>query len=127
MPLPVVLLGLGLISQTAPPSPKQDQNIPEEDAAVKPKDYTFNPLQSVHELKAGDYYFHRGKLPAAAARYIEATRWNPQNAEAWFKLGIAEEKQDDAKQARMAYEKLISLEPDSKRANEARKHLEELH
>jgi Flp pilus assembly protein TadD len=127
MALLVVLLGLGWLAQTAPPAPKQDQNIPEEDAAVKPKDYTFNPLQAVHELKAGDYYFHRGKLPAAAARYTEATRWNPQNAEAWFKLGLAEEKQDDAKQARMAYEKLISLEPNSKRASEARKHLEQLH
>jgi hypothetical protein len=63
MALLVVLLGLGSLSQTAPPTSKQDQNIPEEDAAVKPKDYTFNPLQAVHELKAGDYYFHRGNCP----------------------------------------------------------------
>ena len=127
MALLLFLLSLGLLSQAAPTDHKQDQNIPEEDAAVKPKDYTFNPLQATHELRAGDYYFHRGKFPAAAARYIEATRWDSQNAEAWYKLGLAQEKQDEPKLARAAYQKLISLEPNSKRAGEAKRRLEELH
>jgi len=100
--------------------------LPEEDESLRPKDYAFNPLQATREVQTGDFYMKKGKYKAAVARYTEATRWNPQMAEAFRKLGEAEEKQDDPKEAREAYQKSLELDPDSKAAGEVKKRLQKL-
>ena len=114
------------------PAPKDESNEevqlpPEEDkAANAPKEYKFNPLQSKKEMLPGEYYFKKGDYRAAAGRFREATKWNDGNAEAWLRLGDAEEKLKDAKEARAAYEKYLQLAPDAKNAAEVRKKLEKL-
>ena len=89
---------------------------PEEDVTMKPKEYTFNPLQAEKEAKIGDYYFKKGSFRAAAGRFEEATKWNPGMADAYFKLGEAKEKMKDKKSARLAFQKYLELEPDGKRS-----------
>src|SRR5260370_14969396 len=82
-------------SPQQPPPAQEEQAPPEEDESEKPKEYSFNPLQAEKEVRIGNFYFHKRKYPAAATRYREATRWNANLPEAYFRLGEAEEKQKD--------------------------------
>jgi len=109
-----------------PPTAQEEQAPPEEDEAEKPKEYSFNPLQAEKEVRIGNFYFRKGKYPAAAQRYREATRWNANLAEAYIRLGEAEEKQKEWKAAREAYQKFVELAADDKRTAEVRKKIAKL-
>jgi Flp pilus assembly protein TadD len=109
-------------SKTAPAQPQQ-QEPPEEDETLAPKEYTFNPLQATKEVKIGSYYFKKGNYRAAAKRFTEATRWNPNFAEAFLRLGEANEKLKDDAGARQAYSKYLELAPDAKNSEAVRKKL----
>lgn len=99
---------------------------PEEDKAKIEKTYSFNPLQSKKEVSVGEFYFKKGDWNAAASRFREATKWNDGNAEAWLRLGDAEEKMKDAGAAREAWEKYLQMAPQAKNAAEVRKRIEKL-
>jgi outer membrane protein assembly factor BamD (BamD/ComL family) len=115
----------GLLWAQQPPQHKDPQAPPEEDEELQPaKEYTFNPLQAEKELKVGNYYFKKGSYKAAANRFREATRWNSGLAEAYVRLGDAEEKRKDLKAAREAYAKFLELAPADKRAGEIKKKLD---
>jgi tetratricopeptide (TPR) repeat protein len=115
------------VSKTPEPPAQDDVQLPpEEDKPTQPKTYVFNPLQSKKEVTVGEFYFKKGDFRAAAGRFIEATKWNEGNAEAWLRLGDAQERMKDMKAARTAYEKYLSLAPDAKNAAEVRKKLEKL-
>ncbi len=98
---------------------------PEEDESLAVKEYSFNPLQAEKELKIGNFYWKKGNYKAAAARFLEATRWNERFAEAWRRLGDAHGKLKDDKGAREAYARYLALEPAGKQAAAVRKRLEE--
>ncbi len=74
----------------------------------------------------GMEYFKRGSYKAAAGRFREATRWNPKLAEAWLRLGEAEEKRKNRKDAKEAYAQYLDLQPDAKDASEIRKKVSKL-
>ena len=99
---------------------------PEEDKTDAPKVFSFNPVQSQREVNAGDFYFKKGNYTAAVSRYDEATKWNDGNAEAWLRLGEAQEKKSNAKAAREAYEKYLEIAPTAKDAGEIKKRLAKL-
>lgn len=86
----------------------------EEDESLAPKEYTFNPLQSEKELKVGNFYYRKGKYKAAATRFEEAGKWNPNSPEAWLRLAQTEEKLKDEVAARRAYQKYLEVAPDAK-------------
>lgn len=116
-------------SQTPPPKKPpviEEEAPPEEDATAKAKEYSFNPLQAETEMHVGNFNFKRGKYHAAAVRYLEATRWNPALAEAYLRMGEADEKQHDYKAAKEAYNKYLELAPDAKEAREVKKKLAKL-
>ncbi len=94
---------------------------PEEDESLKPKEYTFNPLEAQRDLRTGDYYFKKGNFKAAAKRFEEATLYDPNFADAFLRLGEAREKLHDKKGAKAAYQKYIELKPDSKLASSVKK------
>lgn len=104
--------------------PVQEQEPPEEDETSKPKEYTFNPLQAQKELRVGGFYFKKGSYKAAVRRFREATNWDPTSAEAFLRLGQAEEKLKNDKAAHEAYSKYLELAPDAKDAAQIRKKLE---
>ncbi len=107
------------------PEPSDD-DLPEEDESLKPKVYALNPLEADRNIKVGDYYMHQGTprgYRAAAGRFQDATRYNPSSAEAFFRLGEAEEKLKHAEKAKSAFEQVLKLAPDSKFARDARKKL----
>jgi tetratricopeptide (TPR) repeat protein len=125
--LMLALAGLLRASQPPAPPPSPPPAEPEEeDVTAKERTYEFNPIQAENELKIGRFYMRRGKWKAAAGRFEEATKWNPQLAEAWRLLGEAREKLKDAAAAREAYGKFLELAGDSKEAGEVRKRLEKL-
>ena len=69
---------------------------------------------------------HKGTVSgyrAALGRYERATKFNPSSAEAFFKVGEAEEKLKNKDAAKVAFQKVIQLAPDSKLAREAKKKL----
>jgi tetratricopeptide (TPR) repeat protein len=112
-----------------PPAQQQpaEEEPPEEDANLKQKEYSFNPLQANKELQVGNEYWKKHSYKAAAMRFREATRWNPNLAEAWLRLGEAEEKRKNFKDAKEAYAKYLELQPDAKDAAEIRKKIVSLH
>jgi tetratricopeptide (TPR) repeat protein len=99
---------------------------PEEDTSLSKQDISFNPLQSVKEISAGDFYFKKHRWVAAMGRYKSATLYNEGNAEAWLKLGEASEKLKDRKAAQAAYSKYLEVASDAKNAAEIRKKLDKL-
>jgi tetratricopeptide (TPR) repeat protein len=96
------------------PPASQEQEPPEEDPDLKPKEYSFNPLEASRNIVAGNFYFKKGNYRAAARRYLEASRWDPTSAEALLKLGEASEKMRDFPAAREAYEKYLTVASDPK-------------
>ena len=109
-------------AEQAKPKPLE-QEPPEEDENLAPKEYTFNPLEAQRDLRVGNYYFKKGNYKAAVSRYREATRWNPNYAEAYLRLGEGEEKLKDKQAASEAYAKYLELAPDAKDADTVKKKL----
>ncbi len=97
-----------------PPPASQEQEPPEEDPDLKPKEYSFNPLEASRNIIAGNFYFKKGNYRAASRRYLEASKWDPTSGEALLKLGEADEKMRDFPAARQAYEKYLTVAPDAK-------------
>lgn len=120
----IFVLGLAAFAQQQKQQPPA-QEPPEEDESLakQQQEYAFNPLQAEKEMKVGDFYWKKKSWKAAAGRYSEATKWNPQFAEAWLKLGEAQEKLSDEKAAREAFAKFLELSPKDKRAAEIREKL----
>ena len=106
-----------------PASAGGEQEPPEEDDSLKPKEYSFNPLEAERDFKIGTYYFKKGSYKAAASRFLDATRWNPTYAEAFLRLGESEEKLKDKTAAQAAYTKYLELAPDAKDAESIKKKL----
>jgi len=112
--------------QPSKQTPAKEMAPPEEDTSLAAKEYSFNPLQAKKDINTGNYYFKKGSYRAAAGRFVEATKWNEGDDEAWLRLGEADEKLKDYKAAKEAYAKYLELAPDAKNAAEIRKKLEKL-
>ncbi len=115
------------LQKERPKGPEPKEAVPpEEDKALTTEEYAFNPLQAQKELQTGNYYFKKGSYRAAAGRFREATKWNDGYAEAWLRLGEAEEKLKDRKAAKEAYTKYLEIAGDDHNAEEIRKKLTRL-
>lgn len=123
--LPALLLA-ALLHAGQPPSAPPPAEPEEEDVTAKERTYEFNPIQAENEIRVGRFYMRRGRWKAAAGRFEEAAKWNPQAAEAYLLLGQAREKLKDAAAARAAYEKFLELSPESKDAAGVRRRLAKL-
>ena len=128
----IPLLALVALSGVARAQQAKPQEPPEEDERLQQKEYAFNPLQAAKELKVGNFYFKKGSYRAAVGRFEEAVKWNPSFAEAYLRMGEAQEKlaaeahQQEEKErameaARKAYAKFLELAPDDKKAEEIKK------
>jgi tetratricopeptide (TPR) repeat protein len=115
-----------VLGQLPPPLVPKTELPPDEDKANAVEKFSFNPVQSKREMTAGDFYFKKGNYTAAAARYQRATKWNDGNADAWLRLGEAEEKKSNEKAAAAAYKKYLDLSPDAKNADDVKKKLAKL-
>jgi outer membrane protein assembly factor BamD (BamD/ComL family) len=113
-----------LLAQQPPAKQQEPPEPPEEDLSLsEQKVYVLNPLQAAKELKIGNFYMKKGSYKAAARRFEEATKWDPNSGEAFLKLGEAQEKLGDLKAAHAAWEQFLKLQPDHKHAGDVRKKL----
>ena len=124
----LALLRIPMQAREQKPQPQKqqqpaEQEPPEEDETLKPKIYAFNPIQAAKEMQVGDFYFKRHNYKGAASRFEEATKWNPGLADAFFRLGEAEEKLNDKAAAKQSYAKYLEMEPNGKDAHTAKKKL----
>ena len=114
----ILLLAAGPLSAQLEPRkdpPPQAPPMRDEDEDILPQtEYAFNPIQAQKDLKIGDFYWKKGNHRAAAARYLEATRWNPTFGEAYWKLGEAREKLNQKAEAVDAYRKYLDVESEGK-------------
>lgn len=107
--------------------PEEYPELVDEDEEFAPRQvYAFNPVQAQKELKVGNYYAKKGSHRAAARRYLEATRWDTNFAEAYWRLGQAREKLEESDEATAAYARFLALEPNGSRARQIRRRLERL-
>lgn len=105
--------------------PEHAELVDEDEDFARPKQtYAFNPVQATKELKVGNYYFKKGSYAAAATRYLEATRWDDNFADAFWRLGMAHERLQNPREAINAYTRFLALDPTGKKAREARRRLE---
>jgi len=122
-----LFLALPLAAQDKPKPPDppavQEQEPPEEDPDLKPKEYSFNPLEASRNIVAGNFYYKKGNYRAASRRYLEASKWDPTSAEAMLRLGEADEKLRDFPAAREAYEKYVMMATDAKEIESVKKKL----
>ena len=98
-----------------------ETTLPEEDETVAPEKFVLNPLESERNIRVGNFYWHKNDYRAALRRYEWASKYNPSSAEAFFKVGEAEEKLKNRDAAKLAFQKVVGLAPDSKLAREARR------
>ncbi len=112
-------------TQSTPPAQEvpDENSLPEEDESVAPEKFVLNPLESERSVRIGNYYWHKGNMRAALRRYEWATKYNPSSAEAFYKVGEAEDKLKDKDKARLAYKRVVDIAPDSKLGREAKKKL----
>jgi len=110
-----VLLSCTMHAQQQPAEP------PEEDPGLKPREYSFNPVQAKKEIIAGNFYFKKANFRAAAQRFTEATLWDSGSPEAFLRLGESQEKLRDLAAAREAYEKYLAIADDPKTAEAVKK------
>lgn len=114
-------------SEDPPPPADATEGLVDEDEDILPQtEYAFNPIQAKKDLKVGDFYWKKGNHRAAAARYLEATRWNPTYSEAFWKLARAREKLDQTAEALDAYRSFVEVEGDGKKVDEARGRIAEI-
>lgn len=98
----------------------------EEDESLIVKPCVLNPLEAGRNVDAGNFYFKKGNYPAAVKRFLNATCWDPSSAEAFLRLGEADEKMRKRDDERAAYEKYLELAPDAKNATDIKKKLAKL-
>jgi len=108
------------------PAPTVEQEPPEEDPDLKPREYSFNPVEAARNVTAGNFYYKKGNYRAAFRRYVEAGKWDPTSGEVQLKLAAAAEKLHDSATARTAYTKYLEIDPDSKDSQEVKKKLAKL-
>ena len=110
-----------------PDPPPQTQPMRDEDEDVLPQtEYAFNPIQAKKDMRIGDFYSKKGNHRAAAARYLEATRWNPTFTDAFWKLAEAREKLKQPAEAVDAYRKYMAVEDNKKKQQSAQERITEL-
>jgi tetratricopeptide (TPR) repeat protein len=109
--------------RTPTPAPPPE---PDEEETTAEPEYTFNPIQAKKELQIGDFYFKKKSYRAAANRYEHATKWQPNLADAFYKLGETREKLDQPEQAVAAFQKYLELSPSPHKADEVKKRIAQL-
>ena len=109
--------------ESKPPAPPAAPAAQEQDPDLKPKEYSFNPLEASRNITAGNFYFKKGNFRAASRRYAEASKWDPTSAEAVLRLGEADEKLRNFSEAREAYKKFITLSSDGKEIEAVKKRI----
>ena len=86
----------------------------------------YDPHRAEKNIEVGDYYYKLKNYRAAESRYLEALEYKPNDAEATYKLGVAEETQGKYDDALDAYQSYLKILPDGPHAEESRAAIERI-
>lgn len=78
------------------------------------------PPFSLYYKNLIETYAMAGRLPQAQRALNDTIMGNPDNAEAWFLLGLIYQHKNDQQQARICFSRFLKLEPESELAQAAR-------
>ncbi len=93
---------------------------------AEPEAVTPDPNEARRNIQVGDFYFKKGNLAAARERYREAIKYGPAIADGYEKLVETLRRLDDAEAAIETCRLFLKVNPNSDRAEQFRKKLEEL-
>ena len=96
--------------------------VPDDVMETKP----WNPHEADKDVEVGLFYFKRGNLKAAEARFRDALKWQDNHAEALYRLAVVLEKEGQMTQARQNYEAYLKILPKGEFAADSKKALERL-
>ncbi len=115
------------LKRRADTTPQQPDVMVDEDEDLLPQTtYAFNPIQAKKEHKIGTFYQKKGNERAAAARYLEATRWHPSFGDAYWRLAEMREALEQPAEALDAYRRFVRVEPEDSKVSKARKRIAEI-
>ncbi len=110
--------------------PNGDSLHPGADIPKAPDDITetkpWNPHEADKDVEVGTFYFKRGNLKAAEARFRDALTWQDNHAEAMYRLGVTLQKEGRPVEARMYYEQYLKILPKGEFAEDSRKEIEKM-
>ena len=123
-------LALAQSKPTRPPDPPpangQEQEPPEEDPDLKPKEYSFNPLEAQQSVTAGSFYFKKETTAPRTIAFAKRRSVDPTSGEALLRLAEAAEKLHNYQGAREAYTKYLAFDPAPKDSETVKKKLDKL-
>lgn len=85
--------------------------------------FRIQPNYEIYYQNLIDTYREAGLLPVVVDALDAAVRYNPQNDEAWFLLGLAYESRGQTEQAVASFERFIHLRPHAGLTHAAQKHV----
>ena len=69
-------------------------------------------------MEMGKFYFMNNKYDQAVAEFKKVLELNPNNAEAYYNIGLINETSNNTDEAKKMYSKVLSINPDYKTARE---------
>jgi tetratricopeptide (TPR) repeat protein len=86
----------------------------------------YDPHRAEKNIEVGDYYYRLKNYRAAESRYREALEYKPNDAEATFKLGVADESLGKPEEALDAFENYLKILPEGPHAEESKLAIERI-
>jgi tetratricopeptide (TPR) repeat protein len=88
--------------------------------------HPYDPHKAEKNIEVGDYYYKMKNYRAAESRYQEALEYKPNDAEATYKLGVAQETQGKVEEALDAYQGYLKILPEGPHSEEAKTAIERI-
>ena len=101
--------------------PSGDEKHPGNNDSELSEFHPWDPHKAAKCIEVGDWYFKQENYRAAMSRYQEALEWKPKDAEATYKLALAQEKSGDPTAALANYQAYLKILPNGPYAEKARK------
>ena len=81
--------------------------------------HPYDPHKAEKNVEVGDFYFNLKNYRAAESRYQEALQYKPNDAEATYKLGVAQENLGESEDALASFKSYLKILPGGPHAAEA--------
>ncbi len=88
--------------------------------------HPYDPHKAEKNIEVGDYYYKLKNYRAAESRYQEALEYKPNDAEATYKLGVAQENLGELDGALESYQSYLKILPDGPHAQESKTAIERI-
>jgi tetratricopeptide (TPR) repeat protein len=88
--------------------------------------HPYDPHRAEKNIEVGDYYFKQQNYRAAESRYKEALLYKPNDAEATYRLGVAQESVGEKEEALESFESYLKILPEGPHAEESKTAIERI-